>query len=242
MIAGRLKRTQTPFFACHEAIYTFVYSNEGMALGLYKHLIKARPKRGSLCGRKVRKEMIKDRVSIHDRPERINQRSEVGHLEGDLTFLKGNKSMKVGVVVDRKTRFSQLILNQSKQTTVVMKGLFNKLAATLPESMRKSITFDNGLEFARHTLLKRCLGMDTYFCDQSSPWHKGQVEQMNVMLHRYLPKKSVIKDVSAEQIQRIQNKLNNLPRKCLGFKTPAEVFLRQVLHFKCESTSQLSLG
>ena len=70
--------------------------------------------------------------------------------------------------------------------------------------------------------------MNTYFCDKHSPWQKGQVEHMNVMLHRYLPKNSNLKEVSHEQIQLIQDMLNNLPRKCLGFKTPAEAFCEQL--------------
>ena len=158
----------------------------------------------------------------------IETREEFGHLEGDLTFFTNNQSTNIGVVVERKTRFTQLLLNQSKHTTVVMKGMFNKLAK-LPTFARRSITFDNGLEFARHTLLKRFMAMETYFCDKHSPWQKGQVEQMNVMLHRYLPKNSNLKEVSYEQIELIQHKLNNRPRKCLGYKTPAEAFYDELL-------------
>ncbi|MFH1831678.1 MAG: IS30 family transposase [bacterium] len=138
--------------------------------------------------------------------------------------------MNVGVVVERKTRFTQLFLNDSKHTTIVMKSMFNKLAE-LPDIARKSVTFDNGREFTKHTLLKQCMGMETYFCDKHSPWQKGQVEQMNVMLHRYLPKKSNLKEVSHEQIELIQNRLNNRPRKCLGFKTPAEALNEELSKF-----------
>ena len=138
--------------------------------------------------------------------------------------------MNIGVIVERKTRFVQLLLNQSKHAAEVMKGMFNKLAQ-LPEFTRKSITFDNGLEFVRHTLLKNFMGMNTYFCDKHSPWQKGQVEQMNVMLHRYLQKNSNLKEVSQKQIELIQNKLNSRPRKCLGFKTPAEAFSEELYQF-----------
>jgi len=226
IIAGRQKQQASPFWISHEAIYQFIYSNEGMKLGLFRCLLRARSRRGQLFGRKPRSR-IPNRISIHDRPAHIGTREEFGHMEGDLTFFADNQSMNVGVVVERKTRFTQLLLNESKKAVVVMKDMFNKLAQ-LPAVARKSITFDNGLEFARHTVLKRFMGMDTFFCDKHSPWQKGQVEQMNVMLHRYLPKNSSLKEVSYEQIGLIQEKLNNRPRKCLGYKTPAEAFKEEL--------------
>ncbi len=229
VIAGRQKQQDSPFGVCHEAIYQFIYGNEGRELGLFKYLLRARPRRGLVGGRKPRS-AIPERVSIHERPLRIATREEFGHLEGDLTFFTDNQSTNISVMVERKTRLVQLLLNQSKHTVTVIKGMFNKLAQ-LPAFARKSITFDNGLEFARHTLLKRFMSMDTYFCDKHSPWQKGQVEQMNVMLHRYLPKNSNLKEVSQEQVELIQNMLNNRPRKCLGFKTPAEAFSEQLHQF-----------
>lgn len=229
VITGRQKQQTSPFWVSHETIYQFIYGKEGRELGLFKYLLRARPRRGLIGGRRSRA-AIPERVSIHDRPAHIATREEFGHLEGDLTFFTDNQSMNIGVVVERKTRFTQLLLNQSKHTLVVMKGMFNKLAK-LPAFARKSITFDNGLEFAKHTILKRFMGMDTYFCDKHSPWQKGQVEQMNVMLHRYLPKNSTLKEVSLEQIKVIENKLNNRPRKCLGFQTPTEAFNEQLHQF-----------
>jgi IS30 family transposase len=229
VIAGRQKQQASRFWVSHEAVYQFIYGNEGRELGLFKYLLRARPRRGLIGGRKPRS-AIPERISIHDRPAHVATREEFGHLEGDLTFFTDNQSMNLSVVVERKTRLIQLILNQSKRTAVVMKGIFNKLAE-LPAFARLSITFDNGLEFARHTLLKRFMDMDTYFCDKHSPWQKGQVEQMNSMLHRYLPKNTNLNEVSHEQIEMIQNKLNNRPRKCLGFKTPVEAFNEELYQF-----------
>lgn len=226
VIAGRMKHELFPLWVCHETIYQFIYGNEGKALGLFRFLLRARPRRGLIYARKPRSG-IPERVSIHDRPEQIATRKEFGHLEGDLTFFTDNQSMNLGVIVERKTRLIQLILNQSKQTNVVMQGMFNKLAA-LPQEAKKSITFDNGLEFVRHTLLKKFMGIATYFCDKHSPWQKGQVEQMNCMLHRYLPKNSNLKEISYKKIEFIQDKLNNRPRKCLGFETPAEAFSKEL--------------
>jgi IS30 family transposase len=226
VIAGRMKQENAKNRVSHETIYAFVYGEIGQTHQLHKLLLRARPKRRKLVARKPRS-AIPERVSIHDRPEVIETRQEFGNLEGDLTFFEGNQSMNIGVVVERKSRFTMLMKNVSKHSAVVMKNIFN-LTATLPEFARKSITFDNGLEFARHTLLKRCLSMQTFFCDKHAPWQKGQVEQMNCMLHRYLPKNSNLEEVSDEQITLIQNLLNNRPRKCLGFKTPNEVFFYEI--------------
>jgi IS30 family transposase len=226
VIAGRQKQQASRFWVSHEAIYQFIYGNEGRELGLFQYLLRARPRRGLIHGRKPRS-AIPERVSIHDRPPHIATREEFGHMEGDLTFFTNNQSTNIGVLIERKTRLVQLMLNESKHTAVVIKSMFNKLAK-LPVFARLSITFDNGLEFAKHTLLKQFMGMDTYFCDKHSPWQKGQVEQMNSMLHRYLPKNSNLKEVSHEQIEDIQNKLNNRPRKCLGFRTPAEAFSEEI--------------
>jgi IS30 family transposase len=230
VIAGRGKLESSPFRISHEAIYQFIYGNEGQRLGLYKFLLRARPKRGLVHGRKSQKAKIPDRVSIHDRPAHIATRDEFGHYEGDLTFFTDNQSMNLGVIVERKTRMLKLIKNASKHAAIVMKGMFNKLAE-LPDFARKSITFDNGLEFVKHTVLKRFMGMDTYFCDKHSPWQKGQVEQTNSMLHRYLPKNSNLKEVTYEQIKLIEHKFNSRPRKCLGFRTPAEAFSEELSKF-----------
>lgn len=226
VIAGRMKQDGASMRVSHETIYAFIYGLIGQKNQLYKCLLRARSKRGKLVARRPRS-VIPERVSIHDRPAVIETRQEFGHWEGDLTFCVGNQSMNIGVIVERKSRFTMLMKNASKHSAVVMKNIFN-LTVSLPEAVRKSITFDNGLEFARHTLLKSCLSMLTYFCDKHAPWQKGQVEQMNCMLHRYLPKDSNLEEISDEKIKLIQNLLNDRPRKCLGFKTPREVFFYEV--------------
>ena len=120
VIAGRAKRETSLFRVSHEAIYQFIYGNEGQRLGLYKFLLRARPKRGLVHGRKTQKAKIPDRVPIHDRPAHVATREEFGHLEGDLTFFTGNQSMNLGVIVERKTRLVQLVMNESKHAVEVM--------------------------------------------------------------------------------------------------------------------------
>lgn len=230
VIAGRKKLESSPCGISHETIYQFIYRDEGQKLGLYKYLLRSRPRRGLVHNRKPQKSKIPNRVSIHDRPAHIATREEFGHLEGDLTFFTDNQSMNLGVIVERKTRLVRLIKNESKHAATVIKGMFNMLAQ-LPNFARKTITFDNGLEFTQHMILKKFMGVDTYFCDKHSPWQKGQVEQTNSMLHRYLPKNSNLKEVTHCQIEIIEKRLNNRPRRCLGFKTPAEAFNEQLSKF-----------
>ena len=206
-----------------ETIYSYVYHEDNQYLKLYVFLMSGRKKRNPLKGRKVRTSTIPNRVSIHDRPVDIDGTTEIGHFEGDLTFFKGNQSKNLGVLIDKASRFVMLMKNESKKSTEVMKNMFNTLAQ-LPESMRKSMTLDNGKEFTFHELIVDFLNMKTYFCDKSSPWQKGSVEKQNAFLHWWLPKKMNINKLSEKQLQEVQNQINNRPRKILGYKTPAEIF------------------
>ena len=108
--------------------------------------------------------------------------------------------------------------------------------------MRKSITFDNGTEFAQHHLLNDQLAIRTFFCDPHSPWQKGAVENAIGRLRRYLPRKTNLDTIDHDSLDTSIAAYNNTPRKCLDFKTPAEVFSAKLLHFKCESTPSLRSG
>lgn len=228
-ISGQAKKdANISFQVSPETIYQFVYSNEGQKIGLFLLLMRKRPRRGKIYGRKPRTSIIPDRISIHERPKDVENRQEFGNFEGDLTFSKGDKSTNLGVVIERKTRFAFIMKNETKHANTAMRNIFNKLAP-LPKEALKSITFDNGGEFAKHKLLKKFMNMDTYFCDPGSPWQKGQVERTNSMLHRYISKKTPLKSLSTEQIENAQNMLNHLPRKCLGWKTPAQAFREELV-------------
>ena len=109
------------------------------------------------------------------------------------------------------------------------------LLGPLPAALRQTVTFDNGTEFTRHYEL-HALGIETFFCDTYSPWQKGGVENAIGRLRRFLPRKTDLAEVSEERFALVVEAYNNTPRKCLGYRTPAEVFKAQVLHFKCEST------
>jgi IS30 family transposase len=200
-----------------EAIYQWIYAEEGEALGLKKLLVRARKKRG--LRRKLKGPKIKNRVSVHVRPESINQRSELGHYECDLIFNSGSQSKNICTIVERVTREAILIKNEDKTTKTVMGSLIDHIKKT--GIKMKSITFDNGSEFADHDRLKE-LGIDTYFCDPGSPWQKGSIENFNGVARRFLPFSLSASEITHEYVATVNNKLNNMPRAILSFKTPLE--------------------
>jgi transposase, IS30 family len=226
MISGRAKYEGFPFVASSETIYQFVYSAEGNKLGLFKCLRTKRATRGKLQNRKPRG-VIFDRISIHDRPAVIEDRREFGHYEGDLVINKTSMSRNISIVLERKTRFVRLNKNESKKSTNVIQKIFNTIAP-LPASARRSITFDNGKEFAKHSVL-RVMKTETYFCDAYASWQKGGVENVNRIIRWFLPKSMPLKDLTKEQLDRLETKINNLPRKCLGFRSAAEAFGAEIV-------------
>jgi IS30 family transposase len=221
IIAARLKDCNLAATLSHESIYKFIYSVEGQLAKLYQHLMFKRPKRNIHYGRKHRMQMP-DQYKIINRPEVINSRTEFGHYEGDLTFMKGSQSSNLLVLIERVTRKSFIIENSNKQSISTMHKIYSTLAS-LPSNMRKSITFDNGSEFKRFGCLS-FIGVKVYFCKPASPWQKGQVERLNAQLHKYIPKTSDIRSVTKSQVLAAQDKLNNLPRKVLGYLTPNEAW------------------
>ena len=150
------------------------------------------------------------------------KKKEIGHLEIDLTFNTGNQSSNIGVMVDKKSHKTYLTLNDSKRAITVARGL-SKRMKEIPFNMRKTLTMDNGKEFTNHVLYK-LLGFKTYFCDAYSPWQKGLVEKINSMIHRLFPKASDIKTLTKRKLRKIEDLLNSMPRKILGYKTPNQVW------------------
>lgn len=221
-IAGRMKREKHRVTISHESIYQYIYEAGGKKLGLYRLLVNGRAKRRAHYSRKKRTCGIPDRVSIHQRPPIIGSRKEFGHLEGDLTFFKNHRSQNLSVLVEKQSRFLFLVKNTSKATRVVIDGIERIIGTNMPKTF-KSITFDNGSEFSSHNRLKQKL-VETYFCDPGSPWQKGQVERSIAILHRFLPKNTDPGTLSNEVLSRVADQFNCLPRKCLRFMTPAEVF------------------
>lgn len=241
-IAGRMARDGAQDRVSHETIYRFIYAEiartKDYSWRLY--LPRAKSKRGI---RGVRggspASFIKDRVGVHSRDAEARDRRVAGHWEADLlSFAKYGQFV---LTLHERTSRLMLATRPKDKTADHIAGHLASLLAALPGSLRKSLTFDNGTEFARHFLLHP-LGIQTFFCDPHAPWQKGGIENAHARLRRFLPRKTDLDQISPHQVQRIIAAYNATPRKCLDFRTPAEVFLDKVLHFKCESTSRPAAG
>jgi len=129
------------------------------------------------------------------------------------------------VLHERQTRFS-IVLHPLDRKAVPTARTIARQLGKLPQAMRKTISFDNGTEFAEHHRLHDALGAETFFCDPHSPWQKGGVENSIGRLRRSMPRKTDLKSITAAALKRFVQRLNDTPRKCLDFKTPAEAFLK----------------
>jgi transposase, IS30 family len=220
-IAGRLTVDGHPQgLVSHETIYRHIYSQHGREDALYGLLPMARRQRRRRFGRKPRAKTIPQNRSIAVRPAAIATREEFGHWEGDLViFAHRFGGANVTSLQERKSRFLVLIGNEDKRAATVGKGIGGVLGA-LPESARHSITFDRGSEFLGY----KSLPLTAWFCDPHSPWQKGGVENANGRLRRYLPLESATADRSPNALSRLAAQMNAVPRRCLGYRTPAEIF------------------
>lgn len=226
-IDGRLKLENDGIgVVSHETIYQFIYSEEGLKQKLYLLLTRHKPKRTKWHSRKPRQSHIPESANIKYRPKIIDKRRSIGHWEGDLVVFGSLKSSNVTTLVERKSRFAQLVHNRSKYTDEVIGGI-TKTISGLRNKQIKTITFDRGTEFASF----RKLGVTTYFCNPHSPWQKGGDENFNGRLRRYLPKKFDHRNLSQDLLDNIKDKMNNQPRKCLGFRSPDEIFYNRKLQY-----------
>jgi transposase, IS30 family len=222
-IAGRLRQEQGRAAVCHETIYRHVYSSEGQQDGLYRHLLKARRRRGSRYGRRPRGAAIPRERWIENRPTEVEGREAFGHWECDLLiFRKQHGKANVTSLVERKSRFTVLLPNEDKRSPAVLAGIAEALRP-LPEDARRTITFDRGSEFAGYAALDRHLALTSYFCDPHSPWQKGSVENANGRVRRYLPREAEPAALARARLRRLAEQLNDTPRRCLGYRTPREV-------------------
>jgi IS30 family transposase len=165
---------------------------------------------------------IRDRVSIAERPAYILKRRQPGHWETDIIgFSRTGQNLLVAQ--ERSSRFIFIAKTASRQAAVIHRLLRSWFKA-LPGGLRRSLTQDNGTEFALHHRLRKPLAIKTYFCDPHSPWQKGGIENMNGRLRRSLPRSTDLTTISHRQIRVIARRNNSIPRKCLGFRTSFEVF------------------
>lgn len=213
-------------YVSHETIYTWIYSQAQRKNKLWKFLPRHKAKRGLRKSRGASVSLIPNRVPIHQRPEVVAEGLAFGHWEGDLMSFQKNSQHMV-VVRERKTMMTLAARLENKRANTTALQVIS-LMGTLPIEGRKTITLDNGGEFAGHGMWKDSLGLDVYFCDPYASWQKGGVENTNGRLRRDLPRKTDIHHLSQENFDETLSNYNDTPRKKLGWLTPSEAFLNEI--------------
>ena len=223
LIAGRIRLDLPGCSISHEAIYQWIYSDARHLIPFLPKSHRKRMRRGFVRG-KHSKCHIPLRVPITQRPASANSRRYAGHWEVDTA---GNrKAQRVLLVVhERKTRLTKLRFLERRSASRLRHGVVQALAP-LPASLRRSLTFDNGTENCEHLLINQSLGTRSYFCAPFHSWEKGSIENTIGLLRRWLPKASNLDELSHVQLRGLEHWINHRPKKCLAFRTPAELFER----------------
>jgi len=220
IIAGRLKRLNGGRrVISHESIYQWIYKEAPYLKG---YLVRGQEKRYPRNYSRGKRIKIPNKVSIKERPAEICERKEVGHWESDLMIAAGSKPA-LQVNVERLSRYIRLSKLKDKTALANREALCLKLKS-YPAWMKRSITYDNGSENTEHEIVNKRIGTRSYFCEPYHSWEKGTVENTNGLIRRFFPKRTNFGKISEERIKEVETWLNDRPRKCLGFKTPAEVF------------------
>jgi len=206
----------------HETIYRslFIQARGALKKELMEHLRSKRRIRRSQHSRIFRdsRGQIADAISIRERPAEVADRAIPGHWEGDL--LSGSRNSHMVTLVERHSRFTALVKVTSKDTAVVVAALSRQIRK-LPANLRRSLTWDRGLEMAKHKTFTVATDVKVYFCDPQSPWQRGSNENTNGLLRQYFPKKTDLSGYTQSDLDKVALRLNQRPRKTLGFQTPA---------------------
>ncbi len=162
---------------------------------------------------------IIDAVSICERPASVDDRAVPGHWEGDL--IAGAKNTHIATLVERHSRFTLLVKVERKDSATVVSAL-SKQIGKLPAALRRSLTWDRGMELAQHKRFTVATNVRVYFCDPQSPWQRGTNENTNRLLRQYFPKGTDLSVYSQSDLNAVALRLNQRPRKTLGYCTPAD--------------------
>lgn len=221
-IAGRLRSDfpdEQKMRVSHQTIYAYVAADRKAGGLLYKRLRQGLKPRRKAYGTGPRRPRIPDRVGIEKRPAEVESRRQAGHWEADTMIARNGR---LATCVERKSRYvliARLPDGRAAQFNAAAVRLFKKI----PASLRKTITTDNGSEFVEHQTLGSRLGFKTFFANPYSSWERGSNENANGLIRQYVGRAADLSTFTHQRVARIAEKLNNRPRKCLNYRTPAEV-------------------
>ena len=226
-IVGRMQQQDADGRVSPPMIYAWIKQDENR-----EHWESLLRRRGKRPWPRKNQAPTGDGARIDQRPEVIEQRLRLGDFEGD-TVLGPAGTGGLATLVDRKSRFTIVVKVQSKNADHVHEKIKQRLQE-LDEERCRSITFDNGTEFARCHRLEKHLGMELYFADPGCPYQRGTNENTNGLIRQYFPKGTDFRDISHYEVRQVENLLNNRPRACLGFRTPSEVFFGKTPPSDCD--------
>jgi transposase, IS30 family len=226
-IAGRMKEQESDRSVAPQTIYTWIKQDEHR-----EHWETFLRRRGKRPRRPRNTPPTADAARIRNRPEVIEQRRRLGDFEGD-TVLGPPGTGGLATLVCRKSRLAIVVKVQSKNADHVHETIKQRLKE-LDDERRHSITFDNGTEVARCHRLEKHLDLKLYFADPGCPYQRGTNENTNGLIRQYYPKGTDFRDITHQQVRSVEQRLNNRPRACLGFRTPAEVFFEKTPPTGCD--------
>lgn len=224
-ISGYLKKERIAEIS-HERIYQFLLEDKKTGGLLYKHLRHSGKRRKKRYGSADRRGQIKNRVFIDERPKIVDKKQRLGDWEGDTII--GKKQQKAIVtLVDRASKLTLIGKVATKHSKIVSDIIIDLISPM--KDITHTLTFDNGKEFSDHENMAKTLGTDIYFAHPYHSWERGLNENTNGLIRQYIKKGSSFDGISNEKIIFIQNRLNNRPRKTLGYQTPNEVYQEAIL-------------
>jgi IS30 family transposase len=223
-IAVKLRRDHPDdprWWVSAEAIYASLYvqGRGGLKAELTAHLRRQRTARRHGPGPGA----LVDRVHISQRPAEARDRSVPGHWEGDLILGAGSMS-QVGMLAERSTRFTLLFALPDDRTAPTVRDALARVVATIPDQLRRSLTWDNGKEMAEHRAFTLTTDFEVFFCDPGRPWQRGTAENTIGLVRAYLPKGEDLSRYTADQLAEFAEMLNERPRQTLGWQSPAEAY------------------
>jgi len=231
-ISGRMKGQKQPFYANHETIYQYIYSLSGRKQNLKAYLRRAHRVRQKKGGRKAEKTKIPNRIDIALRPKIADKRRQFGHWEGDTMMFLGHKQ-SLATHTERKTRF--IVAKRPESLTAEDRSLAaNRTFRRMPPEARRTMTLDNGHENSGHEAITEATGIKIYFARPYASWQRGANENSNGLIRWYLPRDTDLNSLTGKQVNAIIDLINNRPRKCLGYKTPKEMFELEMNRIKCK--------